>query len=506
MSDETDLQGAPPRSAAKMDQGELAAALIAASRAMAGVTDRPSLTAAIGESLSRLDIDAYALARYRGAERADLERIGAWDRDGSELPDQGGDAEASFPGVRSLKPGEWRVYDDCQSAPDLDEGARRALLERGIRAAATVPLVQRDEVVGVFSATRREPHEHSHEEIQLLDVIAQLASVKLVNIERRERLAAQVKLARALYQLSEELSQMSDEAELFKATTETLVHQIGYSGGWIGTVNEDRRGLASRASTDTTNVENPLLVYDLSDKSVGAVEAFHAGQPVVIPNLLARARAEGWGEVAAAARIHSAIYVPLKVGGETIGVLGVSSSEETMNDDEVALVAAFGNHVAGAIGRVRTERERQAQLESLQLAYAEQARLLDIVRELSTPVIPVYKGVLVLPLVGAIDASRSAQLMEALLDAIVRDRASVVILDVTGVPVVDNEVVDHLLKAVGAASLLGARCVLAGISPAVAQAMVQLGVDTRGIVACGDLEAAVTYSLRLRGLAIRPLG
>lgn len=328
----------------------------------------------------------------------------------------------------------------------------------------------------------------------------------LVHSEHRERFAAQIQLARALYQLSEELGQMSDEASLFKATVEALVHQIGYSAGWIGVVDEGRRVLVSRATLDTTNLENPLIVYDLDDRRVGAVQAFHEGQPVVLADLLARARADGWGEVAAAARMHSAVYVPLKTGGETIAVLGISSTEERMTEDEVALVAAFGNHLAGAIARVRTEQERAAQLESLRKAYEEQARLLDIVRALSTPVIPIHKGILVLPLVGAIDSSRSAQIMEALLAAIVRDRASVVILDVTGVPVVDGDVVDHLLKAIQAASLLGARCVLAGISPVVAQTMVQIGVDTSGILACGDLEAAVTYALRLRGLAIRPLG
>lgn len=506
MSTETDRQSTPPPPAANASPWQLASSLLVASRAMAGVTDRRSLAAAIAVSLSCLDVDAYSLARYRDVGRSDLERIGTWDRDGDALPDRGGAVEADVPGIHELRPGGWRVHDDCQSAPSLDEGARCALIERGIRAAVTFPLVQRDEVAGALSVLRRQPHVHTPEEIQLLDVIAQLTSLSLINIERRERLAGQVQLAGALYRLSEKLSHMFDEAALFQATVETLVHEIGYSAGWIGMVDEGRRALVSRATLDTTNVENPLIAYDLDDKRVGPVQAYHEGKPVVLADLLARARAEGWGHVAAAARMHSAVYVPLKVGGETLGVLGISSTEESMNEDEVGLVAAFGNHLAGAIGRVRTAQERTAQLESLRQSHAEQARLLDVVRELSTPVIPVCKGVLVLPLVGAIDSSRSAQLMEALLDAIVRARASVVILDVTGVPVVDSWVVDHLLRAVRAAALLGAHCVLAGISPMVAQTMVQIGVDTRGIMACGDLEAAVTYSLRLRGLAIRPIG
>jgi rsbT co-antagonist protein RsbR len=95
--------------------------------------------------------------------------------------------------------------------------------------------------------------------------------------------------------------------------------------------------------------------------------------------------------------------------------------------------------------------------------------------------------------------------METLLAAIARDRASVVIVDVTGVPVVDSDVVDHLLKAIRAASLLGARCVLAGISPVVAQTMVRIGVDLGDIVTSGDLGGGVAYALRLLGLGIRPI-
>ena len=138
-------------------------------------------------------------------------------------------------------------------------------------------------------------------------------------------------------------------------------------------------------------------------------------------------------------------------------------------------------------------------------SYETQARLLDVVRELSTPVIPVYQGILALPLIGTIESSRSAQIMEALLAAVAQDKASVVILDVTGVPVVDSSTADHLLKATRAASLLGARCVLSGISPAVAQTMVQLGVDLRGVMTCRNLQASVAYALRLRGLEVRPV-
>jgi rsbT co-antagonist protein RsbR len=149
---------------------------------------------------------------------------------------------------------------------------------------------------------------------------------------------------------------------------------------------------------------------------------------------------------------------------------------------------------------------RLRQVAALEEAYASQARLLETVRELSTPVIPVHDGVLVLPLVGTIDSVRSAQVMESLLNAIQKDRASFVIIDITGVPTVDTGVANHLLRSTRAAALLGARCVLVGVSPAVAQTLVQLGVDFGDLVTRSDLQAGIAYALGVGSLGHAPNG
>ena len=126
-------------------------------------------------------------------------------------------------------------------------------------------------------------------------------------------------------------------------------------------------------------------------------------------------------------------------------------------------------------------------------------------RELSTPIIPLYTGVLVLPLVGDIDARRATQVIEALLEAISRQQADVVIIDITGVPVVDTQVANYLLQAARATQLLGSQVVLVGISPDIAQTIVQLGVDLSNIVTRANLQSGVEYAFAQRGLAIRPL-
>lgn len=130
-----------------------------------------------------------------------------------------------------------------------------------------------------------------------------------------------------------------------------------------------------------------------------------------------------------------------------------------------------------------------------------QAQALQI-RQLSTPLIPLHTGILALPLVGTIDFYRATQIMETLLEGIARQQADVVIMDITGVPVVDIGVGNHLLQAAQAAELLGAQVILVGISAEAAQTMVQLGINLSRIVTLATLQAGIEYALELQGLVI----
>jgi anti-anti-sigma factor len=117
-------------------------------------------------------------------------------------------------------------------------------------------------------------------------------------------------------------------------------------------------------------------------------------------------------------------------------------------------------------------------------------------RELSTPVIPLTDTVLVMPLIGTVDTRRAQQLMQTLLEGVATNHATTVILDITGVLVVDTQVANALVRAAQAVKLLGARVVLTGIRPEVAQIVVGLGVDLGGIVTLGTLQSGVAYALR----------
>jgi anti-anti-sigma regulatory factor len=115
--------------------------------------------------------------------------------------------------------------------------------------------------------------------------------------------------------------------------------------------------------------------------------------------------------------------------------------------------------------------------------------------EMSTPLLTISDTTVVMPLVGAVDSRRVGQIMDTLLQGVSVSRASIVILDITGVAVVDTQVANAFIRASQAVSLLGAQVVLTGIRPEVAQTLVQLGVDLRSIITRGTLQDGITYAL-----------
>ncbi|HJV93594.1 MAG TPA: protoglobin domain-containing protein, partial [Azonexus sp.] len=113
----------------------------------------------------------------------------------------------------------------------------------------------------------------------------------------------------------------------------------------------------------------------------------------------------------------------------------------------------------------------------------------EAIRELSTPVLLLRPGLLLLPIIGLIDTRRARQLTEQLLRSVRANRAMVVVIDVTGVPSVDTKVANHLVQTVEAAGLMGAVSIVTGIAPDIAQTMVRLGIDLRRIRTVGDLQS-----------------
>ena len=124
--------------------------------------------------------------------------------------------------------------------------------------------------------------------------------------------------------------------------------------------------------------------------------------------------------------------------------------------------------------------------------------------ELSTPVVRLWDGIIAVPLVGTLDSARTQLVMEKLLDTLVTTGADHAVIDITGVPTVDTEVAQHLLKTVAAARLLGAECTISGIRPQVAQTIVSLGIEFGDIATKATLADALAYALGRAGLKVGP--
>jgi anti-anti-sigma regulatory factor len=142
-----------------------------------------------------------------------------------------------------------------------------------------------------------------------------------------------------------------------------------------------------------------------------------------------------------------------------------------------------------------TQRKRSEALlrQQIQLEETIQAQNA-VLAELSTPLIPISDEVMVMPLIGAVDSQRAQQVLESLLQGIASSGARVAILDITGVPVVDTQVANALIRAAQAVKLLGAHVVLTGIRPEVAQTLVGLGADLGGIVTRSSLQSGIAYA------------
>lgn len=160
-----------------------------------------------------------------------------------------------------------------------------------------------------------------------------------------------------------------------------------------------------------------------------------------------------------------------------------------IRDPETGEPMALATVTADLTERKRAEEERvRLKDEMIRLQAA-------MLRELSTPLLRISDRAVIMPLIGAVDSSRAAAVLERLLQGVSAEQSRVVILDITGVSNVDSHVADALIRTAKAVRLLGAQMVLTGIRPEVAQILVALGVDLGSIVTMGSLQSGIAFAL-----------
>lgn len=196
-------------------------------------------------------------------------------------------------------------------------------------------------------------------------------------------------------------------------------------------------------------------------------------------------------------QVHARIGLPLDMYYDAVMMLNKAFEEELvkLGLDTAALLSAFHRRVSldvyivvdtyNKIMKERLEEQNEA------------------LREMSTPVAQIAEHILLLPLVGIIDSKRAQELMGNMLGRIGETGAQVFILDISGISVVDTAVANHLIKMTKASRLMGCDCIISGISPAVAQTIVELGVQIDEIITEGTMRAALNEAYKLTGLELR---
>lgn len=297
------------------------------------------------------------------------------------------------------------------------------------------------------------------------------------DITERKRLDARLA---AQYEVTRALAEVSDFDEAVPRILRAVCEALGWETGVLWALDREADVLRFVGAWSASGVDVREFV------EISRARTFPRGEG--LPGKVWERGEAAWVEdiagngnfprAAAAARegLHGAFAFPATIRGETTAVLEFFSREVRPPDD--ALLAMM-SHVGSQLGQV-VERRR---------AEAEQARLRErvmraqeeLLAELSTPLIPLSREIVLVPIIGAVDSNRARQMVDALLRGLEQTRSPVAIMDITGVAVVDEHVANTLLQSAQAARLLGTDVILTGIRSGVARSLVRLGLDLSGI-------------------------
>jgi anti-anti-sigma factor len=250
---------------------------------------------------------------------------------------------------------------------------------------------------------------------------------------------------------------------------------------------------ASRASALTQGIITALILVTL----LGLVVSILLRQLVITPlqrlSTATELISDGTWAVPAGQQRHDELGQLARSFGKMVTAL---QTRETQLQEQMAQVQALNAELDARVA------ERTRELYQL---VSNQEQLLAQIRQMSTPVVPVLDGVIVMPIIGSLDSQRAAQLIQSVLAGIEEHRAHLAVLDITGVPVVDTQVARVIVQAATAVRLLGATAALVGIRPEVAQTLVQLGVELSGIRTFSTLQESLRLPSVVRKASIHAI-
>jgi anti-anti-sigma regulatory factor/putative methionine-R-sulfoxide reductase with GAF domain len=337
-------------------------------------------------------------------------------------------------------------------------------------------------------------------------------------------LRKQLKLSRTGIEIGHMVTEAFNPTAIMHQAVQSVQQAFGYYHVGIFTRDADRAMLIDAAGEQAADLKAQEIALSLDSPKAVAVAIDKKQRQVLYT----------WAEnVDDAGRFLAFTYpelksrvelvIPLQVGERVLGALDIHRQDvEAFSEEDFHILEGLAGNIANTLDAALLFEQREQASKALELAYAEveqeiaertaeleqevqererlQQEIIEAQRnailELSVPIIPVMDRIIVLPLIGNIDAQRARDITRTLLAGISEHRAKVVILDVTGMPMIDTESAVYLNKTIQAARLKGARTIITGITDAVAETLVDLGIDWRKVMTLRDLQTGLLMALR----------
>jgi GAF domain-containing protein len=372
------------------------------------------------------------------------------------------------------------------------------------RAELDIPIMFQDRVIGVLDVQSNQANTFGEHEVAILQALVSQAGVAIENaglFAERDRRITEMAI---LDEIGRGLASTLDLQQVTQAIHEQTGLIFDTASFFVSIYDEARQEWETLLDI-IRGQHQPSSRYSVREGITGYIIRNRCALLFYTAAEL-RHFMEEQGVVQIGELPKSWLGVPMIAADHVVGTIAVESydTEHAYSEADQALLSAVAAQAAIAIQNARLYTQIQQQVEELRQSNETQAHLWQQVQEMSTPVIPVQDRILVLPLVGTIDSERARRLTDRLLQAVRETRALVILLDITGVPVVDTMVAQTLIQCASAARLLGAEVVLVGVRSEVAQTLVTLEVGMEGLVTKSNLQAGIAYALGRVGLRIVP--
>lgn len=418
--------------------------------------------------------------------------IRAWEGLSQAYADSAQALDARARRAEAVLGGEPLVVSDV-AAFETDELLSLAEQE-GYRALLDVPLRSRGQSLGLLSAYYIAPHDFGAEEIEMFVSFADQAAVAMETARlMREQKRRIIELG-SLEEVGRAISSTLDLDELLERIYQQTSRLMDTTNFFISLYYEEAQEWEMRVYFEDGQRQPPMSRQKVRAGLTGWIIQNH--EPLLLRHGATEfLRQQGIERIGRASL--SWLGVPMLLGEHVVGVIAVQSydREGAYDEEHMRVLATIARQAAVAIQNARTVEELSRLNVDLQRTLDMQAQLVETIRKLSTPVVPLMEGIIFLPLVGHIDSERARRTVEDLLEGVQEHRARVVIVDITGVAVVDTMVAQAMVQAAQAVHLLGAEAVLVGIMPEVAQTMVSLGIDLATLVTQADLQSGLEWAV-----------